>query len=168
MIFESNSQTVYECIKKYKRSAYFYLPLYVIIAAFMVMSSYQNPNDKFFTLFLFVALIILFFRLPFHALNVGVDFINRIIVKIEVDNNQVAFQTSEVSIFSNLIRKEPISIIAKRDLIKITQSQINYPFDKEITKQIYILIYAGDEYLLAENFFYEFQRIIAELGNVES
>jgi len=65
----------------------------------------------------------------------------------------------------NLFVFDPIRVIADKNKLEFALSELKYGFDlhQEYTKRIYIVRYELDEYLLAENFFEQFELIKTEL-----
>ena len=66
----------------------------------------------------------------------------------------------------NMIKKDPIKLDAPTNLIQFFPSTTKYGFDRALTGDIYNLVYEGDEYLMASNFFDNFPAIKASLEKI--
>jgi len=62
-----------------------------------------------------------------------------------------------------LFGKVPQEISADLNLVQFSLSTAKFGLNKNLTGDIYYLIYEGEEYLLAENFFDDFQTMKAML-----
>ena len=164
MKFQSDTNIAYQCINKYKRTAYLYFPLFLLLSVIISLMSYHEYHNINYLIFAIVAEIFLFYRFLIVALRKGLFLINRLVDNIIINENEIRLQTYSVEMFLQLFKRESLTVVANRNQIKIELSRMSFVFDPKYTKNLYILIYAGEKYLLAENFFDQFQEIKTELG----
>ncbi len=124
--------------------------------------NYHKYNDSI-PIIIF-SIVILFTILMFiRPVKNDCNLINRMINEIEINDNEIDFQTFPIAMFFNLINKESMYVKAERNNIRFKLSDGTYSFNKKYTKNIYLLIYAGDEYLVPENFYENFELLKSKL-----
>lgn len=84
---------------------------------------------------------------------------NTSINRIEVGNEMISIQTFDATVFMGLIKKDPIKIEIPRNLAQFILAKKKFGFPKKYTGDIYLLLYAGDEYLIESNFFDNFSEL---------
>lgn len=86
---------------------------------------------------------------------------------IEFTEEKINFQTFPSSVYLGLIRRESMDISVPRILAEFRVSNRNYGFSKKYTGDVYILSYAGNEYLIESNFFDHFSELKSALESRE-
>jgi hypothetical protein len=84
--------------------------------------------------------------------------LNKLIDNIEITSGTIHIRTFPSSILY-ILKKKPLKVDMSSNEVEIRSSDINYGLDRKYTADIYVLSYAGDEYLLAEKFFDEFDKL---------
>ena len=85
---------------------------------------------------------------------------NSTVDTIEINADYINLQTFRSSILLNLITKQAIIIEnIPRKLVQFNLAQVKYGYDKRYTGEIYLLNYAGNVYLLPENFYSDFSEL---------
>jgi len=165
MKFHSKIDIPQKCISKYRISAFAYDLLFLAMGTFSVLYANHKSQGPLVVI-LFAALVIfVFFRILLYSSKRGIYLINRLIEEVEIRENEVIFQTFKSTYLFNLFVFDPIRVIADKNKLEFALSELKYGFDlhQEYTKRIYIVRYELDEYLLAENFFEQFELIKTEL-----
>lgn len=166
MKFQADHSIVKKYITKYKNYIYFLSPLIFLygFGTFLLYLHRVNLNN-------ILNVIITIFVVPLSLLAI-IQFvrsiknnctnINRMIGEIEINSKEIEFKTLQISMFLKLINKEPLYAKDQQDRMSFELSETQ-SVDKTYTGKIYSLIYAGDEYLIPENFFNDFESLKSQL-----
>jgi hypothetical protein len=123
--------------------AYFYdgMPALLFMSAWVSVVAYGNLIRPFFS---------------------KVKLLHRLVKTIEFKGDELSISTIEIDIYWDLIKRVPISLTMSADgvLVKIANEKYGVP---EYTGRIWLLFYKGQEYLLAEKFFSDFESLMSQL-----
>jgi hypothetical protein len=164
MIFKAKLEIATSCFRKFKMNDFFALLFVIAFTSLEILYRYHKDSFSMASLFytaLCLGVLFMFLRFIYG----GTLLINKTINKIEIDTTQIIFQTFDSSFLFNVIKKQPIDINVPRNVVQFVLSTKKYGFDKKYTGGMYLLVYAGDEYLIAENFFDNFSELKASLEN---
>jgi hypothetical protein len=159
MIYQSVKPNVDACLRQFKNTAYWTFAVFVAIIPLFVVSNFYAIHSPVFTVIYCLACTYLLYNFFVTGFIRGADTINKMIDNIEITGSQVILQTMGVSMLFNWIRRSPVNISINRSEIRFLESTAKVAFKKDLTGQIFLLIYAGEEYWLVENFFEDFQGI---------
>ena len=165
MTFKSKQEIFIRCQNKYRINC---LLLDFLLLSFgtLVVIVRSHGIKNFFVVSLFVVIVLYYFISMLKANKKGFYLLSRLINIIDINGNQITVTTFDSSFYFNLSNYDAIEKTVNRELLQFRPSDANYGFDSKgkFTKRIFILTYDGDEYLLAEEFFEEFNRIRSALG----
>ena len=80
-------------------------------------------------------------------------------MNLEVSGELINFGTFSSSALFGVINKSPIQMTIGKNLIQFTVPKKAYGFSKKYTGDIYVLLVAGDTYLIESNFFENFEKL---------
>jgi len=147
MKFQSNAAIVELCFRKYKTSTLIYTSLFGLFIIFRVSYSFHTYHQTLFSIF-FTILAIFIFSIVIYAAFRGAVLMNRSIRQIEISDAMVSFETFASTMFLGLVKRESMTVEIPRNLAELRVSEIKYGFDKQLTGDVYHLMYAGDKYLI--------------------
>jgi len=157
MIFQSKTNISGPCLKKFRIREFLAAILVGLFTAFEIgyVLHERNTATASFLLTVFCILVLILFLRFIYS---GTVLVNKVIEKIEIVSGAVKVQTFSSSMLF-VYRKEPLILEMSATLLEIRLSDLKYGVDRKYTGNIYVLSYAGDEYLLAEKFFGEFDKL---------
>jgi len=158
MVFQSKHEVAELCFKKFKKNDLYAL-VFVILFMSLEISIFFHNHDQISAqiIYTLVCTILLFFFLRF--IYSGGILINKMVDKIEIMADNICLQTFQSSILFNLIKKRPVTINIPRYQLQLELSNLKYGFKKKYTGNIYLLSYRGNQYLLSEGFFDDFEKL---------
>lgn len=131
---------------------------------FRISYNYRTSHNLNFTIF-YILLCIFLLAGIFYAIYRGGVIINKSIDLLQLTADTVNFNTFKASLLLGIIKKDSMAVSVPRNLMRfqITGAK-RFGFDRKLSGDIYILSYAGDQYLVQSNFFENFESMKQLLG----
>ena len=159
MEFKGEPKVVSKFFRNFKSKI---LASIVLIYLMAIGVIYTTPAKSYYSdpMLLVVMMIYCVFIFYCYAALVGArnDFKrgNLTIDELIIDANNVRIKTFPFS-FLKIVNKPVIEVVAERNLIEFYISPRRYSFKESIVGSVYILSYAGDNFLVCEKFFEDFK-----------
>jgi hypothetical protein len=157
MIFQTKTAISDPCLKKFRITEFLAVIFGGLFTAFEIGYVFHQRNTPTVS-FLVTAICALVYFLFLRFIYSGTILVNKIIDQIETVSGTVRIQTFPSSMLF-VYKKEPLALEMSAALLEIRSSDLKYGIDRKYTGNIYVVSYVGVEYLLAEKFFDEFDKL---------
>ncbi len=164
MRFQASRNIANKCIITYKKYAYFISAFFSIFIFFTCLIQYKKYPDGL-TIVILAGVTFLLTLMYIRSVKNDCILINKMIDLIDINETSISLQTFPVSMFLNIINMQPINLLMKRNEVSLKLSNNKYAFNKKYTNNIYLLIYAGDSYLIPEKFYNDFETLKYKIEN---
>ena len=164
MRFQANIDTAKMCFDKYKLNAFLYVCFFVFVALGNVVSTYQRYHHLLFTIFFTMLTLAIFFGAIYSTYRGSISM-NRSVESVEITTETINFQTFTATMFWGLVKKGSMNIEVPRKQFDFKLSPTKYGFSPKYAGDVYLLSYAGDDYLIESNFFEDFSELKRNLEN---
>jgi hypothetical protein len=154
MIFVAKKELLQKYLSRAKKRALLTILFFIFFATFSTLV-YSHTYSGFHVSLIQIIIPIVFFVGLIRTTKKQFDQLSNVIQKIDIEKETLAITTTASAFYFNLFSYDSIELSIDRNLVKISA--------KNIKSGVYILTYAGDDYILGEPFFDEFEKLRSAL-----
>jgi hypothetical protein len=162
MQFRALDNYAISLINYYRNSIWINILMVLISGGFGILLTYHN-NGLSIAIAIAIAMIFIFYRIAIIRFIEQGKLLNHFVYEINIEQDKISLVTLGFSAFMGMMKKQPLSRDFKYEGARLKKANDKYGNNKR-NGTVYLLIYKGEEFAIAEKFFNDFEELIAKLG----
>jgi hypothetical protein len=161
MIFKTDEEAINAYLKYFQFNKWFLVLSIYLYCVVIFVAAYHKLGLKGLA-FMLIGFAVLFYRNFIRPLLTNTNLFNHLVNRIEFGDDEISISTIGVKFYWGLTKRAPMSLTMKREEMRVKLAN-EYYGKAEYTGKIYLLMYKDHEFLLAENFFEDFESLKAQM-----